>query len=282
MRRTRTSSSRRAKAGGLSDGPGRAAGPRGAADRHDHDVPARDPALLRQADRASRDLRRPGGHRDRERAAVPGAAGAHAGPDALGRASSRRSARSAGRSARRSTSRRCSTPSSRASQLAGTDGGAIYEYDEATEVFHLRATQRFDEESFGLAARRRSARARARSAARRDAAAGPDPRHRGEGAYESRLRDAMRSGRDYRALLAVPLLSGRTVIGGLVVNRGRRPASSPRRSSTSSRPSPPSRRSPSRTPASSARSRTRAGSSRRPAATSPSSSPTCPTSCGRR
>ena len=40
-----------------------------------HDRPGtRGPALLEQADCAARDLRRPGGHRDRERAAVPGAA----------------------------------------------------------------------------------------------------------------------------------------------------------------------------------------------------------------
>src|SRR5204862_1826451 len=30
---------------------------------------------------------------------------------------------------------------SRANQLSGTDAGAIFEYDEATELFHLRATQ---------------------------------------------------------------------------------------------------------------------------------------------
>src|SRR2546426_8697653 len=32
---------------------------------------------------------------------------------------------------------------SRANQLSGTDAGAIFEYDEATELFHLRATQNF-------------------------------------------------------------------------------------------------------------------------------------------
>src|SRR4030095_2138513 len=39
-----------------------------------------------------------------------------------------------------------STIVSYADQLSGTDGGAIYEYDEPTEVFHLRATQKFEPE----------------------------------------------------------------------------------------------------------------------------------------
>ena len=72
------------------------------------------------------------------------------------------------------------------------------------------------------------------------------------------------------------------VIGSLVVIRKTPGAVPAPRSSSCSRPSPPSPPWPSRTPGCSARSRTRAGSSRRPAATSPSSSPTCPTSCGRR
>ena len=35
----------------------------------------------------------------------------------------------------------------RASQLAGTDACSVYEYDEATEAFHLRATHNLDEAS---------------------------------------------------------------------------------------------------------------------------------------
>ena len=34
----------------------------------------------------------------------------------------------------------------RASQLAGTDACSVFEYDEATEAFHLRATHNLDEE----------------------------------------------------------------------------------------------------------------------------------------
>src|SRR5439155_19386668 len=35
---------------------------------------------------------------------------------------------------------------SRANQLSGTDAGAIYEFDEAREEFHLLATQNLDDE----------------------------------------------------------------------------------------------------------------------------------------
>ncbi len=39
---------------------------------------------------------------------------------------------------------------SRANQLSGSDGGAIYEYDEDTDTFHLRATQNIDAELIEL------------------------------------------------------------------------------------------------------------------------------------
>ena len=48
----------------------------GVADRRDPDPAHGGPALLREADRAARDLRRPGGHRHRERPPVHGAGGA--------------------------------------------------------------------------------------------------------------------------------------------------------------------------------------------------------------
>ena len=38
---------------------------------------------------------------------------------------------------------------SHAVQLSGTDGGAIYEYDEGPEEFHLRATDHLDEAGRG-------------------------------------------------------------------------------------------------------------------------------------
>ncbi len=112
-----------------------------------------------------------------------------------------------------------STIVSQASQLSGTDGGSIYEYDEETEEFHLRATQNLAMEFVDLL---RSTRI-----------------HKGEGAvgrmaitfeptqipdierdpmYQSRLREAaLREG--YHALLAVPLLRENRIIGALIVNR---------------------------------------------------------------
>ena len=42
---------------------------------------------------------------------------------------------------------------SRASQLAGTDSCTVYEYDERTEEFHLRATNNLDEEVVDVARR---------------------------------------------------------------------------------------------------------------------------------
>ena len=50
---------------------------------------------------------------------------------------------------------------SRAAQLAGADGGSIYEYDEATEEFALRATHNLDDQYLELRRRSGSGRARA-------------------------------------------------------------------------------------------------------------------------
>ena len=108
---------------------------------------------------------------------------------------------------------------SRADLLAGADGGGIYEYDEAQQVFHMRATQRFDPE---LVAELRSAPipigegALGRVALTRQPVEIPDIQN--PGSYEGRLRVAMtRSG--LRAVLAVPLVREGRVLGGLVVAR---------------------------------------------------------------
>jgi len=108
---------------------------------------------------------------------------------------------------------------SRASQLAGSDGGAIYEYDDATQEFHIRATHNLDPTL--VAALRAS------------------PLHRGEGAmgratetrepvqiadiqvsgaYRSHIRDTL-LGAGYRALLSVPLVREDQIIGSLSLNR---------------------------------------------------------------
>jgi signal transduction histidine kinase len=108
---------------------------------------------------------------------------------------------------------------SRANELAETDGGAIFEFDEATRTFRLRATERYPDE---FVAALRSASlvygegAIGRSAATRAPVQVPDVTD--TDVYSSPVRDAlMRSG--YRSLLAVPLVSEDEVVGALVVNR---------------------------------------------------------------
>jgi GAF domain-containing protein/CheY-like chemotaxis protein/anti-sigma regulatory factor (Ser/Thr protein kinase) len=108
---------------------------------------------------------------------------------------------------------------SHASQLAAADGGAIFEYDEATQEFRLRATHdyelelvlalqamplRMGEGVVGSAGEQREPMQVADIAA--------------EGGYRSRLRDVLlRTG--YRAVLAVPLVREDHVIGALTVSR---------------------------------------------------------------
>jgi signal transduction histidine kinase/HAMP domain-containing protein len=112
-----------------------------------------------------------------------------------------------------------STIVSQASQLSGTDGGAVYEYDEETEEFHLRATQNLDMAFVDLL---RSTRIRkgegaiGRMAVTFEPTQIPDIER--DPTYQSRLRDAaLHEG--YHALLAVPLLREHRIIGGLIVNR---------------------------------------------------------------
>jgi signal transduction histidine kinase/CheY-like chemotaxis protein len=108
---------------------------------------------------------------------------------------------------------------SRAVQLSGMDAGAMYEYDEATEEFHLRATENFPEEFLEVARPmplRKGEGAVGRLAMTRESVQIPDIG--APDAYQSRLRDILlRLG--HRALLAVPLLREDHILGGLVVNR---------------------------------------------------------------
>src|SRR5438309_1695514 len=108
---------------------------------------------------------------------------------------------------------------SRANQLSGTGAGAIFEYDEKTEEFHLRATRNFDTKIVELARAmplRRGEGAVGQLADTRQPLQIPDIL--AEGAYRSRLRDLL-AGSGYRALLAVPLLREDHIIGGLAVAR---------------------------------------------------------------
>jgi two-component system, NtrC family, sensor kinase len=108
---------------------------------------------------------------------------------------------------------------SRATQLAGMDAGAIYEYDEVHEEFHLRAIDQFPDDLVE-ALRVRPIR-KGEGALGRMAVVGEPVQVRDimdESIYQSGLREILiRLG--YRSLLAVPLLREDHLIGGLVVNR---------------------------------------------------------------
>jgi GAF domain-containing protein/CheY-like chemotaxis protein len=112
-----------------------------------------------------------------------------------------------------------STIVSRANQLAGADGGSVYEYDERSEAFELRATDNLDEEIVALA--RRTPIPRGEGVLGRMAATGEPvqiPDIGREGGYRSPLRDVLLR-RGMRALLAVPLLREDHLIGGLTVTK---------------------------------------------------------------
>jgi len=108
---------------------------------------------------------------------------------------------------------------SHAVQLSGTDGGAIYEYDEPSEEFLLRATDHMEEELIN-ALRANPPRLGdgvvGRAAANREPVQVPNILE--ERAYAPRMRQMLeRFG--FRASLAVPLLREERIIGGLVVRR---------------------------------------------------------------
>ena len=108
---------------------------------------------------------------------------------------------------------------SRASQLSGADAGSIFEYDEASREFRLRAAHHYDPAVVEAAQRtplHLGEGLMGRAAEQREAIQVPDIAI--EGAYESRLRDVLlRTG--YRAILAVPLIREDQIIGALTVNR---------------------------------------------------------------
>jgi signal transduction histidine kinase len=108
---------------------------------------------------------------------------------------------------------------SHAVQLSGTDGGAIYEYDEQSEEFLLRATDHMEEELVN-ALRDDPPRLGdgivGRAAVSRQPVQVPNILE--ERAYAPRMRQLLeRFG--FRASLAVPLLREDRIIGGLVIRR---------------------------------------------------------------
>jgi signal transduction histidine kinase len=110
---------------------------------------------------------------------------------------------------------------SRATQLAGMEGGAIYEYEEGRGEFRLHATELLPGEL--VEALRSAPIARGEGAIGRLATSGEPVAIRDiadEGLYQSRVRTILlRLG--YRSLLAVPLLRESRLLGGLVVHRKR-------------------------------------------------------------
>ena len=110
---------------------------------------------------------------------------------------------------------------SRAIQLSGTDGGSVYEYDEATEEFSLRASRDLPEayiEQVRDTRPRKGEGAVGRVAQTREPvqiADISDP-----AAYESRVRNTLLQ-MGLRALLAVPLIAEDRLVGALIVMRKR-------------------------------------------------------------
>ncbi len=112
-----------------------------------------------------------------------------------------------------------STIVSRATQLAGMDGGSIYEYDEGSEEFYLHTADRLPDDL--VAALRAKPIRKGEGALGRMATTGEPVQIRDimdERSYQSRVREKLlRLG--YRSLLVVPLLRDGRLLGGLAVNR---------------------------------------------------------------
>ncbi len=112
-----------------------------------------------------------------------------------------------------------STIVSRATQLAGMDGGALYEYDEARGEFYLHTAYRLPDEL--IETLRATPIRKGEGALGRLAVTGEPVQIRDivdESVYQSRIREVLiRLG--YRSLLAVPLMRDDRLLGGLVVNR---------------------------------------------------------------
>ena len=112
-----------------------------------------------------------------------------------------------------------STIVTRATQLAGMDAGAIYEYDEEREEFFLHTADRFSDElveALRASPIRKGEGALGRLAVTREPVQVRDIAD--AGVYQSRVRKIL-LGLGHRSLLAVPLLREDRVMGGLTVNR---------------------------------------------------------------
>ena len=108
---------------------------------------------------------------------------------------------------------------SRATQLSGMDGGAIYEYDQIRQEFYLHTADGLPDDL--VEALRATPIRKGEGILGRMAATGEPVQIRDivdESSYQSRVREILiRLG--YRSLLAVPLLRENHLLGGLAVNR---------------------------------------------------------------
>jgi signal transduction histidine kinase/HAMP domain-containing protein len=108
----------------------------------------------------------------------------------------------------------------RSVQLSGTNAGAIWEYDEATQEFRLRATHQVEEDLVHML--RMDPIRLGEGATGRAAATGipvqiTDIRNKSE--YGLARIQAILDRRGYRALLSVPLIVEQRIVGGLTVLR---------------------------------------------------------------
>jgi two-component system, NtrC family, sensor kinase len=114
-----------------------------------------------------------------------------------------------------------STIVSQAIQLSGTDGGSVYEYDDVTEEFSLRASRDLPE---AYVAQVRDTRPRKGEGAVGRVAQTREPVQIADisdpAAYESRVRNMLLQA-GLRALLAVPLIAEDQLVGALIVMRKR-------------------------------------------------------------
>jgi signal transduction histidine kinase len=111
------------------------------------------------------------------------------------------------------------TIATRANDLVGADGCTIFEYDEAAEQFHLRATRNLEprlvELARGTPLRRGDQGILGRLPSERQAIQVPDITL---GSYSSPISDALIEA-GYRAVVAVPLVQEDHLIGALTMNR---------------------------------------------------------------
>ena len=111
------------------------------------------------------------------------------------------------------------TIAEQAGHLSGADGATIYEFEEATGIFHLRASRNIDHdviETLRAVPVRLGQGALGRAAETRQPVQFADITV--PGMYTGPMRDALVHA-GFRALLAVPILRESQIVGGLVVNR---------------------------------------------------------------